>query len=294
MALNFPPNPSPGQQHTVGSKTYTWSGSAWLVTAQSITANTIIVTTSTNAISTNSGALQVVGGMGVGGDLWIGGTLYSNSQPVITTATLGASVFGGDDIRITSTGTTSSTFLRFDNTSTLQTVTNRGNTTTNALFFSNTTESTSTNSGALVISGGIGVGKRINCESLRIADSVFDSTLVTVNTTASTQIDVFSAGDFRSAKYFVQISSGGGPTHSAASGTFLAVELVLISDNTGAVYATEYGLVSTGGVGALTTGSGYGTFSAELSGIDNNVRLYFAPTTPTNKTIKVLRTGMAF
>ena len=290
MALNFPPNPIIGEQHTVGSKTYTWSGSAWLVTGQNITANTVIVNSTTNATSTTTGALTVAGGMGIGGDLWIGGTLYSNSQPVITTATLGASVFGGDDIRITSTGTTSSSFLRFDNTSTLQTVTNRGFTTTNRIFISNTTESTTTNTGALVVSGGIGVGKRVNCESLRIADSIFDSTLVTVATTASTVIDTFLSTDFRSAKYFIQISSGGGANHTLATATFQAVEIVLITDNVGTVYATEYGLVSTGGVGSLSTSS-LGSFSADLA--TGVVSLYFAPTSATNKTIKVLRTGMA-
>ena len=276
MALNFPPSPSIGQSYTIGSKTYTWSGAAWLVSAQSVTANTILVTSSTNATSTNSGAVQIVGGLGVGGDLWIGGTLYSNSQPVITTATLGASIFGGNDITVTSTGTTSSSFLRFDNTSTLQTVTNRGFTTTNRIFISNTTESTTTNTGALVVSGGIGVGKRVNCESLRIADSIFDSTEVAVSTTASVVIDSFLSTDFRSAKYFIQISSAGT--------AFSAVEINLIHySNT--VYSTQYGLVNTGGT--------LGSFTADLSIVDSIVRLYFTASAATNKTIKVLRTGMA-
>jgi len=276
MALNFPPSPSIGQSYTIGSKTYTWSGAAWLVSAQSITANNILVTTSTNATSTNSGAVQIVGGLGVGGDLWIGGTLYSNSQPVITTATLGASIFGGNDITVTSTGTTSSTFLRFDNTSTLQTVTNRGFTTTNRIFISNTTESTTTNTGALVVSGGIGVGKRVNCESLRIADSIFDSTEVAVATTASVVIDSFLSTDFRSAKYFIQVSSGGT--------AFSAVEINLIH-HSNTVYSTQYGVVNTGGT--------LGSFTADLSIVDSIVRLYFTASAATNKTIKVLRTGMA-
>lgn len=276
MALNFPPSPSIGDKYTVGSKTYTWSGAAWLVSAQSVTANNILVTTSTNATSTNSGAVQIVGGVGIGGDLWIGGTLYSNSQPVITTATLGASIFGGNDITVTSTGTTSSTFLRFDNTSTLQTVTNRGFTTTNRIFISNTTESTTTNTGALVVSGGIGVGKRVNCESLRIADSIFDSTEVAISTTASVVIDSFLSTDFRSAKYFIQVSSGGT--------SFSAVEINLIH-HSNTVYSTQYGVVNTGGT--------LGSFTADLSIVDSIVRLYFTASAATNKTIKVLRTGMA-
>jgi len=290
MALNFPPNPSIGQSYTVGSKTYSWSGAAWLVTAVSQTFNSLTVSTSTNATSTNSGAVQIYGGVGIGGDLWLGGTLYSNSQPVITTATLGASIFGGNDITVTSTGTTSSSFLRFDNTSTLQTVTNRGFTTTNRISVTNSTESTNTTTGAVVVAGGLGVGKRVNCESLRIADSIFDSSLITVSTTATTLVDSFLSTEFRSAKYFIQISSGGGAGHTLSTATFQAVELILITDNVGTVYATEYGLVSTGGVSG---GAVLGSFTADLSIIDNTARLYFTPNAATNKTIKVLRTSMA-
>jgi hypothetical protein len=290
MALNFPPSPSIGQSYTVGSKTYSWSGAAWLVTSTSQTLKSLTVTTSTNATSTNSGAVQVVGGIGIGGDLWIGGTIYAGNVPVLTTSSLNASVFGGNDITISSTGTTSTSFLRFDNTSTLQTVTNRGFTTTNRVFISNTTESTTTNTGALVVSGGIGVGKRVNCESLRIADSIFDSTLVTVSNTAATLVDSFLSTEFRSAKYFIQISSGGGAGHTLSTATFQAVELILITDNVGTVYATEYGLVSTGGVSG---GAVLGSFTADLSVIDNTARLYFTPNAATNKTIKVLRISMA-
>jgi hypothetical protein len=290
MALNFPPNPAPGAQWTVGSKTYQWSGDAWLVLSQSSAASTLVVTSSTNATSTNSGALQVVGGVGVGGDLWIGGSLYSNNAPVLTTSTLNASIFGGTDITITTVNTGTVTYLRFDNTSTLQSVTGRGFTTTNKINVTNVTESTNTTTGAVTIAGGLGVGKRVNCESLRIEDSIFDSSLIRVNNTASTLIDSFLASEFRSAKYFIQISSGGGANHTLATATFQAVELILITDNVGTVYSTEYGLVSTGGVGG---GGSLGAFTSDLSIIDNTARLYFTASAATNKTIKVLRTGMA-
>ena len=290
MALNFPPNPTPGDQWTVGTKLYQWNGDAWLVVSQTSAATTLIVTSSTNATATNTGALQVVGGVGIGGDLWIGGTLYSNNAPVLTTSTLNASIFGGTDINITTVSTASVTYLRFDNTSTLQSVTGRGFTTTNKINVTNVTESTNTATGAVTIAGGLGVGKRVNCESLRIADSIFDSTLITVNNTASVLIDSFSAAEFRSAKYFIQISSGGGLLHTASTATFQAVELILITDNVGTVYSTEYGLVSTGGVGG---GGSLGAFTSDLSVIDNTARLYFTALAETNKTIKVLRTGMA-
>ena len=284
--LNFPPNPTIGDRWTVGSKTYYWSGSAWLVVSQAVSASTLQVSSTTNAVSTITGALIVTGGVGIGGDLYLGGTLYSNSQQVITTATLNASIFGGNDIKINTVTTGTTTYLRFDNTSTLQSVTSRGYTSTNLINIANATESTTTQTGALVVAGGIGVGKRVNCESLRISDSVFDSSLILVNTTASTVIDSYLISDFRSAKYFIQIASGGGTNNTGTTATFQSVELILVADNQSAVYATEYGLVSTGG-------SSLGSFSADLSAVDHYVRLYFAATTATNKTIKVLRTGMA-
>ena len=205
---------------------------------------------------------------------------------------LGDGPDGGVDINIqhyvnTVTGTST---IFINNISTLQSVTGRGNTTNNKLIITDTSESTTTNVGALVVSGGIGVGKRVNCESLRIADSIFDSTLVTVATTATTLIDSFLSTEFRSAKYFIQISSGGGAGHTLSTATFQAVELILITDNVGTVYATEYGLVSTGGVSG---GAVLGSFVADLSVIDNTARLYFTPNAATNKTIKVLRTSMA-
>lgn len=42
----------------------------------------IIVRGTSNAVSTNSGALQVVGGAGIGKDLWVGGTIYQNGVPI--------------------------------------------------------------------------------------------------------------------------------------------------------------------------------------------------------------------
>jgi hypothetical protein len=44
------------------------------------------ILSSTSATSTNSGALQVVGGVGIGGDLYVGGTIVGNVSGTITTS----------------------------------------------------------------------------------------------------------------------------------------------------------------------------------------------------------------
>ena len=146
------------------------------------------------------------------------------------------------------------------------------------LHVANTTPSTGTGTGALIVDGGAAIGGRLNAESIKIADTVLDSTLVLLNTTATTVVDVYSVNQYRAAKYLIQIDSGSGPTAD-----FQVIEILLLVDNNQAVYATEYGV--------LTTNGELGEFAADVQN-DNNVRLYFTPYQATDKSISVLRTGM--
>jgi len=173
--------------------------------------NTLTLAGSIPSTSTDSGTFVVVGGAGISGDLYVGGTAYVGGSEVLTTSTLDNLLLAGDDISITSLG---SGTLEIDNTSTLQTVTSRGAVTSQAVLFTNSTESTGTDTGAVIISGGLGVGKRINCESIRIADTVFDSTESTVNTLATVVVDSFSVVDYRAAKYLIQVEEGTGDRKS--------------------------------------------------------------------------------
>jgi hypothetical protein len=250
------------------------------------TTNRINISNLTNATSTVSGALVVGGGVAIGGDLWLGGTLYSGGLPVITTSSLIESITAGPDILVTATtGLLPGTIaIIISNTSTLQTVTGRGSTTTNQVtfqnktFFTDTTESTSSSTGAVVISGGLGVAKRINSESVQIADTVMDSGNVLVNTTDTVVVDAYSVGLYRSAKYLIQITDG---TGSGAS--FETIEILLLVDNNQTVYATEYAVLSSNGE--------LGEFAADVQG-DNMVRLYFTAYQASDKVIKIFRTGM--
>jgi hypothetical protein len=242
------------------------------------TTNQLLFLNTTNATNTISGALVVSGGVAIGGDLWLGGTIYSAGVPVITTSTLVESFEAGDDIQILSTASLTGQVLVISNTSTLQTVTTRGSTTTNVVHFSNTTESISSSTGAVIIGGGLGVAKRINSESLQIADTVMDSGLILVNTTATYVVDYYPIGQYRSAKYLIQIEDGSG-----ISASFETIEILLLVDNAQTVYATEYAVLSSNGE--------LGEFAADVQG-DNIVRLYFTPYQGTNKILKIFRTGM--
>lgn len=245
------------------------------------TTNVIQVLNSSNALSTGSGALIIEGGVGIGQDLWIGGTIYSGGVPVITTSSLISDILAGPDIKIESTSSyliTGTTSILISNTSTLQTVTSRGNTTDQQIVFSNATESTSSTTGAVIISGGLGVAKRINSESLQIADTIIDSAKILVNTTSTIVVDSYPVTQYRSAKYLIQITEG---TGSGAS--FETIEILLLVDNDQTVYATEYAV--------LTSHGDLGEFAADVQG-DDMVRLYFTAHYATSKEVKIFRTGM--
>lgn len=246
--LNFPPNPTNGQIYSIGANTWVWTGTAWIKYVSS-PQSPIAINTSTASTSTSTGALVINGGVGVSGGINAGSTSTVNGAEILTTATI-----------------------------TLQKATTGGNTTTDPVYFTNNTASTSTTTGAVVINGGVGIGGRLNAESVKIADSVLDSTLVLVNTTATTIVDTYSVDEYRAAKYLIQIDSGSGPTAD-----FQVIEILLLVDNIQTIYATEYGL--------LTTNGELGEFAADVQN-DNMVRLYFTPYQATDKAISVLRTGM--
>jgi len=134
--LNFPPNPTVGQLYSIGTNTWVWTGSAWIKYTSS-TQSPITINTSTNSISTSTGALVVDGGVGVSGGVNAGTTSTVDGAEIITTATL----------------------YKF---ATLQTITDAGNTTTNSVIITNGTESSSTITGALLISGGVGIGGNLH------------------------------------------------------------------------------------------------------------------------------------
>ena len=177
MASLFPTEPqggNTGTQATVGGVTYQWTGYAWnkvsgsnsnfnnvqanslsissgtvVITTGSITINSATVITTatlsqyltgttstfyinnkTPSTSTTTGALVVAGGVGVGGAVNIGQTSTIAGAVIITTATIGSYISAS-----TGTSATNVSFTIYD-----------------------TTPSTSTNTGALIVAGGVGVG----------------------------------------------------------------------------------------------------------------------------------------
>jgi hypothetical protein len=147
-----------------------------------------------------TGAVFVVDGDGgFGGNLYIQGDFYASGKAVLTTSTLGGSLNQGDDITITTNTATGE--ITWNNVSTLQSVTNRGNTTTNQILFLNTSNSTSTTTGAITVVGGVGVAKDVYVGQAVYAQDggspAYNYKLYTPQVTVSTSTPVGSRiGDF--------------------------------------------------------------------------------------------------
>ena len=88
--------------------------------------------------------------------------------------------------------------------------------------------------------------------------------------------------NFRSSKYLIQIEED--PLSLGDTADFQFIEILLLVNNEGDVFATEYGVLSSNGE--------LGEFAADVQ-IDNIVRLYFTAYYASNKTLKILRTAMS-
>jgi hypothetical protein len=193
-----------------------WSSTATGIRITSAGVTTIASTVST--FSTTTGALVVNGGAGIAGGLVVGGTVTATNMilngyqvstssaltiqgygtslgtastlnfstgttatvvgGVATIQALGSvsSIIGGTDTVATSAGGA----VTIWNTSTLQSITNRGSTTTNAINITNATAGSSTITGALVVAGGIGIGGNFYTSGIqRIVNSTAASSTTT-------------------------------------------------------------------------------------------------------------------
>ena len=125
--MSFPINPTDGQTAVLNGIPYAYSTSTttWDRLASTVTATTtLLVTGSASATSTTTGALQVAGGAGIGGNLYVGGEIVAQKLTIEYTTVTTTLVQTDDIIR---------TY--------------------------NATQSTGTTTGALQVSGGAGIGR---------------------------------------------------------------------------------------------------------------------------------------
>jgi hypothetical protein len=145
---------------TTGTLNVTGTSTLGIVTATSVTTNElningdVAILSTTSSTSTDTGALTVLGGTGIGENLYVGGSVVVTGDVAVN---------GGD---ITSSAATfnlinaNATTVNFAGAATALTI---GQTTgytdiRNETRVTATTESNATNSGALIVSGGAGIG----------------------------------------------------------------------------------------------------------------------------------------
>ena len=119
--------------------------------------------------------------------------------------------------------------------------------------------STTQNTGALIVDGGIGVVGAVNAEYLGINGNsdIFAIDLTTSSTSSNQIFHTLDSTTYRSAKYLIQLKSGS---------SYQVEELLIIHDGTSA-YITEYAVTR--------SGLNLSTFDADVSG--GNLRLLVTP-----------------
>ena len=146
------------------------SSFTWDDTNNILSSPKISVTATNASVSTITGALTVAGGIGVGKGLYVGGivtatNMFLNGYQVSTSSALsiqlsGASQGPASTINF-STGTTVSVnagLATVQSADTLQLVTGRGASSSNAISITSSTAVSNTATGALTVTGGVGVG----------------------------------------------------------------------------------------------------------------------------------------
>ena len=294
MTSIFPTPTYIGQTYTIGSTTYVWTGVAWIkqtsasnVTFNVITATQITITTTTNSTSTTTGALIVAGGAAIGGDLVIGGNVAIEGSIIGFGGNLIAE--RGSNVTVLDTGTIHQITIDI-NYAPLALFNETTATFYKSIDILSTETSTSTTTGALTVSGGVGirgdlyVAGNVNAPNLRLVDAMFTSNQINLYSGAVAVLDSYDTTQFRSAKYLVQIESY--PVGTTA--TYQVTELLLLVDNEAKVHLTEYASVYSYDQNIYGE---LGIFSADVQ-LDNILRFYFTPAENTYKEISVIRTSL--
>jgi hypothetical protein len=167
----------------------------------------------------------------------------------------------------------------YTETDTLASVTGRGASTATAISLTNTTDSTSISTGALIVSGGVAVAKNLLVGGELIETTTGGTKIAygdviqtTVATTASTAVDSWAAASFRAVKYLVQITQG----------TNYQISEVMVIHNGTTTTMTEFAVLETNGA--------LGTITSDVSA--GNARLLVTMGSATSATVNIQRTLM--
>ena len=268
------------------------------------TSGVVTINNSTASTTTNTGALIVSGGVGIGGAVRIGSNLYMNNEKLIyayNTAGVAESFlyprwsdnvtyldYGSAGFNIRNNGgVTTTMFMTNDNKVGIGTSSPGSTLDVNGdVRIRSTATSSSTNSGALIVSGGVGIGGALSAgsvatntitgatiqispsTSINIADNLTTgginigrqdgtSTTTTVNIAAGNgQTGTISIGTGAGSK---NLNIGGTSTAIALNGSTISAPLMSITNTTASTTTNSGALIVSGGVGiagAVNIGNG--------------------------------------
>ena len=263
-----------------------WSGSAGnLVSITNTSGTALNVLSTTQATSTLTGALQVAGGVGIQGNLWVGGTINGTIAGA-GSATTATNLAGGLANQIpvqTAPNTTgfitapsvAGTVLTWNGSAFTYTTpagTFNGGTITSPLFINNATPTSSTSTGAFVVLGGVGIGGGLVVGNITTVTNTTNATNTAtgafqVRGGAAVGLDLQVGGDLAvnggditsNAATFNLLNSGVTTLNLANGGTAITVgattgftairNLTTVTNATNASSTTTGALVVTGGAG---------------------------------------------
>ena len=287
---------------TTGNVTVSDVSTLETVTARGATTNQqVSFTNSLASTSTTTGALLITGGVGVGNNSFFNAALTVQGQSTLSNTQISPQLLvvsnpldslNSSTIVLASSTPVGYSALTIKNTGasgrsyTLDVGgTNRalsGGTAVNEGNFTLYDDTASayrmivTKTGNVLVGTATDLGQKLQVNgSVTIQSSLIETRITLVNTTSTTVVDSFAAAEYRSCKCFVQIQDGS---------NFELTEIVLLHDDLGQVYKSEYGIISTGGE--------RGVFTADLQ-LDGVVRLYFTANDVSDKTIKIVKTAVA-
>jgi hypothetical protein len=206
-----------------------------------------VLNTSDVFVSTSSHNASIIaeGGLYVGKSLYVEDIVYSRGLQVITTASL-----GGLGVGIINAGTDTAIdyhtgIVTIWNTSTLDSVLSRGHITTSSISILNSTSSTSSDSGALTVFGGVGIGENLHVRGTVTAEGGFVGLNPTSIYENSSNVTVIDTGT--DARIVVVVNSQTSAVFTENQVTFN--KPVEITDNTQSISTDTGALVVRGGVG---------------------------------------------
>ena len=277
--------------------------------------NNLQVYSTDTAISTATGALVVEGGAGIGRDVYIGGKITRNGEVTVDQLNLGGAalaISSSTYIDELSSGTPNSLAITSLGRPTVVGTLNPTWSDASTLYIDNapqftggadatrkwaafvnqgavkiatgTVNNSTTNSGALQVVGGVGVGGsltvggKVKANTVEVGSNLISSPGITGKSDATAvTIDTYVGNEFTTAKYLVQVNDLGTPNK------FHVVELMVTYDGSAAtsgVYISQYGIIT-------NTGE-LGTFDVTYNLGDINV--IFTPNyTPVSMSIRAVR-----